>query len=186
MTGGSVSTRAITSDGGNIALNAPRMIQLTDSQITTSVGMGEGRGGNINIDPQALILNNSRILANAFGGPGGNINITADVFLVNSGGMFPTSLAGIVDASSALSTPGTVNIEATFTNVAGSFFQLPSTPLQATELLRASCAARFAGGKSEQSGGWRARRSSLQPGDLLPSPLYVASDADTPSTGTTR
>ena len=73
------------------------------------------------IDPQALILNNSQILANAFGGPGGNINITADVFLVNSGGMFPTSLAGIVDASSALSTPGTVNIEATFTNVVGSF-----------------------------------------------------------------
>ena len=80
--------------------------------------------------------------------PGGNINITGDVFLVNSGGQFPTSLAGIVDASSALSTPGTINIEATFTNVVGSFFQLPSTPLQATELLRASCAARFAGGKA--------------------------------------
>ena len=28
MTSGSVSTRAITSDGGNIALNALRMIQL--------------------------------------------------------------------------------------------------------------------------------------------------------------
>ena len=121
MNQGSVSTRAVTSDGGNITLNAPRMIQLTDSQITTSVESGVGGGGNINIDPQALILNNSRILANAFGGPGGNINITADVFLVNSGGMFPTSLAGIVDASSALSTPGTVNIEATFTNVTGSF-----------------------------------------------------------------
>ncbi len=119
MTDGSVSTRAVTSDGGNITLNAPRMIQLTDSQVTTSVESGVGGGGNINIDPQALILNNSQILANAFGGPGGNINITADVFLVNSGGMLPTSLAGIVDASSALSTPGTVNIEATFTNVTG-------------------------------------------------------------------
>ena len=86
MTDGSVSTRAITADGGNITLNAPRMIQLTDSQITTSVESGVGGGGNINIDPQALILNNSKILANAFGGPGGNINITADVFLVNSGG----------------------------------------------------------------------------------------------------
>src|SRR5262249_60769546 len=135
ITDGNVSTRTITSNGGNITLNAPRMIQLTDSQVTTSVETGFGRGGNINIDPQALILNNSRILANAFGGPGGNINITADVFLVNNNGVLPTSLTGIVDASSALSTPGTVNIEATFTNVTGTFAQLPSTPLQATELL---------------------------------------------------
>ena len=122
-------------------------MHLTDSQITTSVQSGVGSGGNITIDSQLIVLNNSQILANAFGGPGGNINITADVFLVNSGGQFPTSLAGIVDASSALSTPGTINIEATFTNVVGSVTQLPATPLQATELLRASCAARFAGGK---------------------------------------
>jgi filamentous hemagglutinin family protein len=183
MTSGSVSTRAVTSDGGNITLNAPRMIQLTDSQITTSVGMGEGRGGNINIDPQALILNNSQILAEAFGGPGGNINITADFFVVNSGGRFPTSLTGIVDASSALSTPGTVNIEATFTNVVGSFFQLPSTPLEATELLRASCAARFSGGKTSSLVLAGRDGLPLQPGGLLPSPLYMASDADAPSTG---
>ena len=182
MTDGSVSTRAITSDGGNITLNAPNLIQLTNSQVTTSVESGFGGGGNISIDPQALILNNSQILANAFGGPGGNINITADFFVVNSGGRFPTSLNGIVDASSALSTPGTVNIEATFTNVVGSFFQLPSTPLEATELLRASCAARFAGGKASSLVIGGRDGVPLQPGDLLPSPLYVASDADTPST----
>ena len=184
MTDGSVSTRAVTSDGGNITLNAPRMIQLTNSQVTTSVESGVGGGGNINIDPQFLILNNSQILANAFGGPGGNINITSDVFLVNSGGMLPTSLAGIVDASSALSTSGTVNIEATFTNVTGSVTLLPQTPLQATELLRASCAARFAGGKTSSLVLAGRDGLPLQPGGLLPSPLYVASDADTPSTGT--
>jgi filamentous hemagglutinin family protein len=174
MTDGSVSTRATTSDGGNIALNAPRMIQLTDSRVTTSVESGFGGGGNINIDPEFLILNNSQILANAFGGPGGNINIRAGSFLVNSGGQFPTSLTGIVDASSALSTPGTVNIEATFTNVTGSFFQLPSTPLEATELLRASCAARFAGGKTSSLVLGGRDGLPLQPGGLLPSPLYVA------------
>jgi len=183
MTSGSVSTRAVTADGGNIKLNAPNLIQLTNSQVTTSVESGVGGGGNIAIDPQALILNNSRILANAFGGPGGNINIVADVFLVNSNGAFPTSLTGIVDASSALSTPGTVNIEATFTNVEGSVTLLPETPLKATELLRAACAARFAGGKTSSLvlGG----RDGLpsQPGDLLPSPLYLASDATTAAPG---
>jgi large exoprotein involved in heme utilization and adhesion len=185
MTNGSVSTRAVTADGGNITLNAPNLIQLTNSQVTTSVESGFGGGGNITIDPQALILNNSRILANAFGGPGGNINIIADVFLVNNGGQFPTSLAGIVDASSALSTPGTVNIEATFTNVVGNFTQLPSTPLQATELLRAACAARFSGGKASSLVLGGRDGLPLQPGDLLPSPLYLASDAQTPSNGPT-
>ncbi len=137
------------------------------------------------IDPQALILNNSNILANAFGGPGGNINIIADVFLVNSNGQFPTSLAGIVDASSALSTPGTVNIEATFTNVEGSVTLLPETPLKATELLRAACAARFAGGKTSSLVVGGRDGLPLQPGDLLPSPLYVASDPNTAAPGAT-
>jgi filamentous hemagglutinin family protein len=181
MTNGSVSTRAVTSDGGNIILNAPNLIELTNSQITTSVESGIGSGGNITIDPRAMILNNSHILANAFGGPGGNINITADVFLVNSGGMIPTSLAGIVDASSALSTPGTINIEATFTNVTSEVAQLPETPLRATELLRAACAARFVGGKTSSlvlSG-----RDGLPPlpGGLLPSPLYLAGTGEAPT-----
>jgi filamentous hemagglutinin family protein len=184
MTGGSVSTRAVTSDGGNISVNAPNFIGLTNSQITTSVESGVGGGGNINIDPQFLILKDSQILANAFGGPGGNINIRAGSFLVNSGGQFPTSLTGIVDASSALSTPGTVNIEAKFTNVTGTFAQLPSAPLQATELLRASCAARFAGGKASSLVLAGRDGLPLQPGDLLPSPLYVTgpSSGDNKST----
>ena len=184
MTNGSVSTRAVTSDGGNITLNAPNLINMTNSQITTSVESGVGGGGNINIeDPQALILNNSRILANAFGGPGGNINITADVFLVNSGGRVPTSLAGIVDASSALSTPGTVNIQATFTTVTSEIAQLPETPLRTTELLRAACAARFVGGKTSSL--VVAGRDGVppQPGGLLPSPLYLAGKGDAPATG---
>jgi large exoprotein involved in heme utilization and adhesion len=185
MTSGSVSTRAVTADGGNITLNAPNLIQLTNSQVTTSVESGVGTGGNITIDPQALILNNSNILANAFGGPGGNINIIADVFLVNSNGQFPTSLAGIVDASSALSTPGTVNIEATFTNVEGTVTLLPETPLKATELLRAACAARFAGGKTSSLVVGGRDGLPLQPGDLLPSPLYVANDPNTAAPGAT-
>jgi hypothetical protein len=103
---------------------------------------------------------------------------------VNSGGRVPLSLAGIVDASSALSTSGTVNIEATFTNVTGSVTLLPQTPLQATELLRASCAARFAGGKTSSLVLAGRDGLPLQPGGLLPSPLYVASDADIAPSGT--
>src|SRR5215475_3249408 len=132
-----------------------------------------GSGGNIAIDSKLIVLNDSQILARAVRGHGGNINITGDLFLVNSGGRAPVSLAEIVDASSELSTPGTIDIEATFTNVTGSVTRLPETPLQATELLRASCPARFAGGKASSLVLGGRDGLPLEPGGLLPSPVYV-------------
>jgi large exoprotein involved in heme utilization and adhesion len=137
MTGGSVSTRAATSDGGNITLNAPNIIWLDNSQISTSVGKGLGAGGNVLIDPQFLILNNSAITANAFGGPGGNITIIAGNFLST-----PSSL---VQASSALSTPGTIEIFSPENNVAGSIAQLPRAFVDASRLMRGLCSARRTG-----------------------------------------
>jgi filamentous hemagglutinin family protein len=184
MQNGSITTEATLADGGNISITTTgSLVHLTDSQITTSVHSGVGSGGNITINSDLVVLEDSQILANAFGGPGGNIDITADVFLVNSGGMVPLSLKGIVDASSTLSTPGVINIEATFTNVTGSVTLLPETPLKATELLRAACAARFAGGKTSSLVVGGRDGIPLQPGDLSPSPLYLAGDAGTPSTG---
>ena len=175
MTGGSVSTRAVTADGGNITITTTgSLVHLTDSQITTSVESGVGTGGNITVNSDLVVLDDSRVLANAFGGPGGNINITSDVFLVNSGGATPPSLAGIVDASSALSTPGVIDIQATVTDVSGTVAQLPEAPLQATELLRAACAARFAGGKASSLVLAGRDGVPLQPGNLLPSPTYMA------------
>jgi filamentous hemagglutinin family protein len=185
MQTGSITTESTLADGGNISITTTgSIVHLTDSEITTSVESGSGSGGNITIDSDLVVLDNSRILANAFGGPGGNINITADVFLVNSGGTLPTSLAGIVDASSALSTPGTINIQATFTDVTGEVAQLPETPLRATELLRAACAARFAGGRTSSLVLGGRDGVPLQPGGLMPSPLYLASEADAPAAGT--
>jgi filamentous hemagglutinin family protein len=178
-----VTTGATLADGGNITITTTgSLVHLTDSQITTSVESGVGSGGNITINSDLIVLDDSQVLANAFGGPGGNITITGDVFLVNSGGQSPTSLAGIVEASSALSTPGTINIEATVTDVSGTVAQLPEAPLQATELLRAACAARFVGGKTSSLVLGGRDGLPLQPGSLLPSPPYLASTSDTPST----
>ncbi len=140
MTNGSVSTRAVTSDGGNVALNAPNIINLTNSEITTSVESGVGGGGNINIDPEFLVLNNSQILANAFGGPGGNINIVA--------GNFIPSATSLVQASSALSTQGTIVVASPENNVAASIAQLPQNIVDVSGLLPEHCAARRAGTQS--------------------------------------
>ncbi len=109
MSGGIIATRAVTSDGGNIEVFAPRLIRLVDSQITTSVESGSGGGGNIAIDPQFVLLQNSQIIANAFGGPGGNIGIVAGQLIADP--------ATIISASSALGIDGAVNIDAPDTDV---------------------------------------------------------------------
>jgi large exoprotein involved in heme utilization and adhesion len=137
MQGGSVTTQAVTSDGGNITITAPRLIHLRDSQITTSVESGTGGGGNIFIDPQFVILQNSQIIANAFGGPGGNIRIVAGQLIAD-----PSTL---ISASSALGIDGTVNIDAPDTNVSSALVALPESYLDASSLLQPSCGAARAG-----------------------------------------
>ncbi len=50
------------------------------SQVSTSVAGGTGGGGNITIDPQFVILQNSQIIAQAIGGSGGEINVISRSF----------------------------------------------------------------------------------------------------------
>ena len=140
MRGGIIATRALTSDGGNIRILAPRLIHLVDSQITTSVQSGAGGGGNIFIDPQFVILQNSQIIANAFGGPGGNINIIAGQLIADP--------ATSITASSALGIDGSVSIDAPDTDVSAGLAILPASFLDAASLLRAGCSGARAGQSS--------------------------------------
>jgi filamentous hemagglutinin family protein len=169
-----VTTEARQADGGNVVLTAGRLIHLANSKITTSVGSGQGHGGNITIDPQFVVLNHSQIRADAFGGPGGRVDITAKVYLTQD---------SILSASSALSTPGTINIQASITDVSGSLARLPEAVLHGAELLRASCAARLAGGKASSLVLAAREGLPLEPGGLLPSPLYLEGQASAPSAG---
>ena len=157
--GGIIATRALTSDGGNISIVAPRLIRLVDGQITTSVQSGVGGGGNIFIDPQFVLLQNSQIIANAFGGPGGNIRIVA--------GQLISDPATIISASSTLGIDGSVNIDAPDTDVSASLAVLPASFLDAASLMRAGCSAARAGLSSLVQVG----RGGLppDPGDYLPS-----------------
>jgi large exoprotein involved in heme utilization and adhesion len=176
MQSGSITTESTLADGGNISITTTgSTVVLTNSQITTSVASGTGSGGNITVGSgtqpfDLILLNDSQIRADAFGGPGGNINIFANIFLPSD---------SIISASSALSTPGVIDIQAVFTDVSGSVAPLPEKPLQATELMRASCAARFAGGKTSSLVAGGRDGVPIQPGGLLPSPLYSATAAGT-------
>jgi len=160
MDGGFIRTRAVTSDGGNIDITAPRLVYLLNSEITTSVESGLGNGGNISIDPQFVILNNSRIVANAFGGNGGNILIVANNFV--------SSAESLVDASSALGINGTVNIQSPDTDLSSGLTDLPESFLNVAALLREPCRAR----RSINQSSFIVRgRSAIPPGPMSPLPV---------------
>ncbi len=138
---GSISTEATVADGGNITLVIQRLLDMVNSTITTSVQSGVGAGGNIDIDPDFVILQNSSITANAFGGPGGNIRIVARKNFISD----PESS---VTASSARNIDGTVEIDAPDTDVTGSLTALPENFLDAGALLQGRCDAARARGRA--------------------------------------
>lgn len=73
-----VSTESAQASGGDIKLTAPNIIRIVDSTLSSSVqGQAGSNGGNINIDPQLVVIQNSNLLANANAGAGGNITVIA-------------------------------------------------------------------------------------------------------------
>ncbi len=144
---------------------AGSLVRLQNSEITASVRGGiETGGGDISLDTPLVLLQDSRIRAQAFEGRGGNIRITAQAFLADS--------ASEVNASSELGIDGTVEIQA-LTNLHATVSPLPQHFRQSATLLRNQCAARR----------WEGTISSLvlagrhgvppSPGGVLPSPLAV-------------
>ncbi|VAX07144.1 Putative hemagglutinin-related protein [hydrothermal vent metagenome] len=163
MTDSSISTETQQSDGGNITANAINMLYLVNSEITTSAQGGTGTGGNISIDPIHVVLNNSNIIANAFGGSGGNINIVAENFFQS-----PDST---VTASSQLGIDGNVQVDSLDTDISGSLSVLPSVFMDASALLHNRCAARDGANTSSLvmagRGGLPLTPDGFMPGSLL-------------------
>jgi large exoprotein involved in heme utilization and adhesion len=160
-----ILTSATQADGGNIHIKAGHMVELIDSEITASVKGGpQTVGGNITIDPEYVVLNDSQIIANAYEGKGGNIRIIADVFLAS-----PDS---IVDASSRLGIDGTVDIRAPITNISGTLAPMQGNFLSAESLLRDRCIARIRGEKYSSFVVSGRDGLPIRPDSVLPSPIY--------------
>jgi large exoprotein involved in heme utilization and adhesion len=134
--GAAISTEGETStaSGGNITLKVRDFLYLVGSEITTSVKGETGNGGNILIDPQLVILNNSRIIAEAVKGHGGDININA--------GLFIASADSIASASSQLGISGTVEISGPRVDVNGALVVLSSQLRGLVAVQREACAVR--------------------------------------------
>jgi filamentous hemagglutinin family protein len=173
MQNSSVTTEASHASGGSIEIDASDagMIQLVNSRVSTSVGGSVGvpdasDGGNITIDPQFVILQNSQIIAQANAGAGGAINVTTGVFLAD-----PTS---VVDASSQQGPQGTVNIQSPVQNVGGRLTPLSQQFSSAAALLAQRCAARVADGKFSTFVVAGREGLPVEPGGFLASPSLTA------------
>ncbi|MEX0829811.1 MAG: hypothetical protein WD032_06180 [Nitrospirales bacterium] len=164
LDGATVTTEAAQASGGNIKLTAQDLIRLSNSTISSSVeGDATTAGGNINVDPDFIVLQNSKILAKAVQGQGGNISLIAN----NAVLVDPLS---VLDASSALGVSGLVDIQAPIQNLSGTLAPLPEETVPVTALYGARCAA-GAGGNFSTFVDSKAGSLSPTPGAFLASPL---------------
>jgi large exoprotein involved in heme utilization and adhesion len=159
-----VTTQASQASGGNIVVAATEMVRLTDSGISTSVFGGPGSaGGGIFIDPRFILLQNSRIVAQATQGAGGTITLVAGTVLAD-----PSSL---ISASSQSGPQGTVTVQAPIQNLSGAMVPMQQEYMPATTLLSQRCAARVSDGKVSTFVVTLREGLPPEPGGPLPSPL---------------
>jgi large exoprotein involved in heme utilization and adhesion len=135
---GSISSSAGIA-GGSITVEAGNLLYLLDSSITATAGAlrdgsarsngNFGSGGNITLDPEFIVLNDSLISANAAAGQGGNILLESSYYL-NSG--------STITATGA--TSGTVTITSPELDLSGALVGLPASLIGAETQLQETCA----------------------------------------------
>jgi len=126
-----VAVSALAGNAGQVSLRAPGAISLRTSSVVAEAGLN---GGNVFIDSEFVLLDHSRISANAILGAGGNILIIAGNFL-------PTSSA--VTASSEASVQGSVLIQSLNVDLSGALVLLPAGLVDVSTQLREQCARRL-------------------------------------------
>ncbi|AOY83658.2 filamentous hemagglutinin N-terminal domain-containing protein [Moorena producens JHB] len=139
-----ISSQTASGDGGNITLTLQDLLLLRNgSQISTSAGTEDqpGNGGDITITADLIVAfleENSDITANAFDGMGGNITLTAQgIFGFN----FPDQLTDFSDitASSERGVDGNITINILGVNPSQGLVELPTTVVDPSTLIAASC-----------------------------------------------
>jgi filamentous hemagglutinin family protein len=121
-------------ENGKIEMDINDKLLLINGKITTSVKGGAGHGGDIDINAKDVLINHSKIIANAYEGDGGNIHIASDVFL--------QSVDSLVDASSEKGIDGIIKIESPDTDPSSGLVKLSSNFLDASKWLKNSCSLR--------------------------------------------
>jgi hypothetical protein len=159
MVGSSLQTSTVAAQGGNINVMARDLLYMQQSVIVSKAHVGIGSGGNITIDPTLTIMNQSQIIANAFGGNGGNIGLTTGTFL--------QSADSIISASSALGVNGDIIISSPALNLGSQMLILPSLNGE-LHIDETACSASHKHTRSSfgvlRASGWRTAISDLLSG----------------------
>jgi filamentous hemagglutinin family protein len=171
---GTISTESQAAGGGMIDIGIGGIGDLRDSAITSSVTQGAGGGGDVKLVPRstAIVLQNSRITAQAFEGDGGELRIWTQSLVQDADSLTSaTSTTGV----------GLDGVEEYQSQELSDFqlMELPVPPIDTSSLLREACALRDPGAAStfivEPDPGPRAPT-----GDILPA---FVSDALPPDVG---
>ena len=149
-----INTSAHDGNGGPISIAIGRLGWLTNSRITTSVDGSNGNGGNIDIDPPYLILQNGFIQANTTAplASGGLVNVVADNLITSGGNLylggslirsFTPGLFGdnVIQAAAPGGVNGVINLSSPKIDLSGSLAALNNTLVDYTSLLAAACEA---------------------------------------------
>lgn len=133
-----ISTEALHAGGGQLEVSSGEILELRDSDLTTSVRQGAGHGGDMDLDARFVVQQDGYIIAKAYEGDGGNIQITTKGIY-----QFPLSspAAGkkLIDASSKFGQDGLVAIHAPETDVSGGLVILSTDFIEQESLATSAC-----------------------------------------------
>ncbi|MGH9202329.1 MAG: hypothetical protein ACRD2A_13965, partial [Vicinamibacterales bacterium] len=118
-----------------------KLVHLVDSEISATVSK-DGDGGNVLINSEFLVIDNSPITARAESGDGGNILLASDSIFVSGG-----DLKRFARADSQTGVSGTVQVNTLTNDITSSITPLDPSFQDASNLIRPSCAARASAGR---------------------------------------
>jgi filamentous hemagglutinin family protein len=145
-----ISTNSLKDTGGDLKIVSPSIRLLGDSDLVTTVNVGNGQGGNITLNANSVIaFNDSDILTFALEGKGGNVTLNTRAFFGQNyrpanPGTNPQTLDGNdrvdINASGSLSSGTITTPDTSF--IQNSLNQLPKETIDTTKLLANTCIVR--------------------------------------------
>jgi hypothetical protein len=129
--GSNVSTASTMGGGGNTTVDTTGLLDVTHGGITSTVQNGASNAGNVTTKSGVLLLDSSRLSANAFGGDGGKLLIATEGLIES-----PDSR---ITATSATGVSGTVAVNASANDVTASLAELSGKLSNTDQVAHLAC-----------------------------------------------
>jgi hypothetical protein len=162
--GSSITTDSRRLKSGNVFFSASGYIDALRSDITTTVDLANGTGGDLSIDSPLIVLEKVMFSANA----GGKSADAGNIFVTASEGLFSTA-DNDIQANAEEGISGEILLNSPENTILNEVAALPEALLDVSDELADRCIARTSAAGSFQVRGEAPARSS--PDDLLGEPI---------------